>query len=115
MSQVPSLQKPRRGRCLRLSGIDWRTYSRLLHAFAEQPGVRLTYDRGELEIMSPLLEHDDDADFLGALVWAMAEELNSPLKPGGSTTMRRRKKQRGLESDHCYWIKNAYRMKGRRR
>ena len=43
-----------------------------LHVFAERPAVRLTYDRGSLEIMSPLYEHESDADFLGrseSLYW----------------------------------------------
>jgi Uma2 family endonuclease len=103
------------GRCLRLSDIDWRTYGRLLRIFAERPGVRLTYDRGELEIMSPLLEHDDESRFLGELVFVLTEELDMPLKRGGSTTLRRRRRQRGIEADECFWIANANRMAGRRR
>ena len=51
-----------------LTGADWRTYTRLLHAFAEYPSVRLTYDQGDLEIMSPLPEHESDADMLGRFV-----------------------------------------------
>jgi Uma2 family endonuclease len=100
--------------CLHLSGIDWQTYSRLLRAFAESPGVRLTYDRGEVEIMAPLLVHDD-ARFLGDLVFVLTEELGLPLKRGGSTTLRRRLKRRGIEADECFWIANAPRMAGRRR
>jgi Uma2 family endonuclease len=95
--------------------VDWQTYSRLLHAFAERPRIRLTYDRGELEIMSPLLEHDDDGRFLGDLVFVLTEELGLPLKRGGSVTMRRRKKKRGIEADESFWIANAHRMAGRRR
>ena len=101
--------------CLRLSGIDWRTYTRLLGVFAERPGIRLTYDRGELEIMSPSLEHDDEVWFLGRLVMVLTEELGLPLKSGGSTTLRRRLRQRGIEADACFWIANAHRMAGRRR
>jgi Uma2 family endonuclease len=90
-------------------------YSRLLRAFAERPGIRLTYDRGDLEIMSPLLEHDDDGRFLGDLVFVLTEELGLPLKRGGSTTLRRRLRRRGIEADECFWIANAHRMAGRRR
>jgi hypothetical protein len=50
MRRAPSVGQPPAGRCLRLSGVDWETYSRLLRAFAERPGIRLTYDRGELEM-----------------------------------------------------------------
>src|SRR5438874_13690325 len=104
MSQRLSVVNPAAGQSLLLSGVDWTTYTRLLRAFAERPAVRLTYDRGVLEIMSPLLRHDRPADFLGVLVRILAEELGLPIMGGGSTTLRRRKKQRGIEADRCYWL-----------
>src|SRR5438132_343667 len=114
MSPAPPKRRSVNRQYLRLSGIDWKTYSQLLRAFSERPAIRLTYDRGELEIMSPLLKHDDDARFLGRLVLVLTEELALPLKAGGSTTLRRRLKQRGIEADDCFWIANAHRMTGRR-
>lgn len=102
-------------RSLVLYSIDWRTYSRLILAFAEKPGVRLTYDRGELEIMAPLLVHEDDGRFLARAVMIMTEELGLPFHPGGSVTLRRRRRQRGIEADECFWIANAPLMAGRRR
>jgi Uma2 family endonuclease len=111
MSTVPA--RPVAGQRLLLEGVDWRTYSRLLHAFAERPAVRLTYDRGCLEIMSPLHEHESDADFLGCLVVALTEEMGLPRKAGGSTTLRRRR--RGLEPDRCYWIAHEAAVRGKRR
>src|SRR5438094_1236789 len=99
MSPITSVGTPPPGRCLRLSGIDWRTYTRLLWIFAERPGIRLAYDRGELEIMSPLLEHDDDSRFLSRLVMVLTEELGLPMKLGGDTTLRRRKRRHGIEAD----------------
>jgi Uma2 family endonuclease len=115
MSQAPAVGQPNTRDCLRLSGVGWRTYSRLLRVFAERPGYRLAYDRGELEIMSPSMEHDDDNRFLGRLVLVFTEELGLPLKHGGSTTLRRRLWRKGIEADECFWIANAHRMAGRRR
>ncbi len=115
MSPTRTLREPAERTSLRLSAVDWRTYSQLLRIFAERPGYRLTYDRGELEIMSPLLEHDKDGRFLGRLAVTLTEELGLPVIGGGSVTMRRRGKQRGLEPDDCFWIENAARMAGRRR
>jgi Uma2 family endonuclease len=103
------------GNCLRLSGVDWQEYTRLLRIFAERPGLRLTYDRGELEIMSPLLEHDKDGHVLFLLIHAASDELGLPLFSGGSTTIRRRKGHRGLEPDECVWLANAPRVMGKRR
>lgn len=98
-----------------LHGVDWRTYSRLLRVFAERPSVRLAYDRGDLEIMSPLHEHESDADLLGRMVVVLTEELGLPIKAGRSTTFRRAKKQRGIEPDNSYWIANEPRVRGKRR
>jgi Uma2 family endonuclease len=114
MSQA-SLCPPPTRQYLLLSGIDWRTYSRLLRIFAERPGIRLTYDRGELEIRSPRLDLDNDSRVLGGLVVALTQELGLPIKRGGSTTLRRSLRQRGIEADECFWISNAHRMAGRRR
>jgi Uma2 family endonuclease len=115
MSQAVRVRQPLAGGCLLLSGVDWKTYVQLSRIFAERPGIRLTYDRGQLEMMAPLLEHDDDGRFLGDLVFVLTEELGLPLKRGGSTTLRRRLQRRGIEADECFWIANAHRMAGRRR
>ena len=99
---------------LLLNGVDWRMYTRFLRLFAERPGYRLTYDRGKLEIMSPLPEHESGVTFLGRLAIALIEELGLPIKEGGSMTLRRRRRQRGLEPDRCYWIAHELAMRGKR-
>jgi Uma2 family endonuclease len=111
MSTVPAPPPVQR---LVLHDVDWRTYERLLRTFAERPAIRLTYDRGTLEIMSPLHEHESDARFLGRLVVTLTEELGLPVKAGGSTTFRRRRRRRGLEPDDSYWIASEPRVRGRR-
>jgi Uma2 family endonuclease len=98
-----------------LADVDWRTYTRLLHVLAERPSIRLAYDRGDLEIMTPLPEHESDADMLGRFVIVLTEELKLPIKSGRSTTYRRRRLRRGLEPDNSYWIANEPRVRGKRR
>src|SRR4051812_17915790 len=101
------------GQHLVLDDVDWRTYSQFLRIFSERPHIRLTYDRGRLEIMSPLLEHDWDTRFLGRLVVAVSEEIQVDIVSGGSTTLRRQLRRRGIEADECYWIASAARIYGR--
>jgi len=101
------------GQRLVLHGVDWRTYTRFLHLFSDRRAVRLTYDRGSLEIMTISHEHESYGWFLGRLAVTLTEELNLPLKGGGSTTFRRRRKKRGLEPDDCYWIANAALVRGK--
>ena len=87
----------------------------MLRAFAERPGFRLTYDRGTLEIMSPLHEHESDIALLSRFVVVLTEELGLPLKAGRSTTFRRRRMRRGLEPDHSWWIAHEPQVRGKRR
>jgi Uma2 family endonuclease len=98
-----------------LDTVDWRTYSRLLRALGDRPGVRLTYDRGRLEIMSPLPEHEHDAYLSGRFIDVLTEELGLPVVAGRSTTLRLRSKQRGLEPDNCYWIAHEAQVRGKKR
>lgn len=115
MSRVTSPIRVPKGQSVVLDNVDWPMYSHLLRVFADRPRVRLTYDRGSLEIMSPLLEHEDDGAALNLMVFLLTQELNLPHKQGGSVTMRRRRAERGLEADRCFWIANAPRMAGVRR
>src|SRR5262245_21577445 len=91
---------------------DWRTYTRFLRLFAERPAWRLTYDRGVLEILSPLKTHERGSTLLDRFVVVLTEELNLPIQAAGSTTLRRRKKEKGLEPDKCYWIANEPLVRG---
>jgi Uma2 family endonuclease len=86
--QLPTaVEKPQR---LTLYDVDWRTYSRLLRALDERPQLRLTYDRGTLEIMTITLKHERSASFLGRLAVTLTEELALPIMAGRTTTFRRR-------------------------
>lgn len=96
-----------------LHGISWTTYEALL-AELDNRHMKLTYDRGSLEIMSPSHSHENLSRLIGRLVAAFTEELQIAIKSGGSTTFRREAKKRGLEPDECYWIRNEARMRGKK-
>jgi Uma2 family endonuclease len=112
MGKTTGMKRRLPGGRLRLTYVPWQMYTRLLRVFEEQPSVRLTYDRGELEIMPPMLKHDDDSRFLGRLIVILTEEFGLPIHGGGSTTLRRRRKQKGLEPDDCFWIAHAPQLAG---
>ncbi len=95
-----------------LEDVSWEVYEALLKCWADRP-IRLTYDRGRLEIMSPLLRHERIGALIAQLIEAFTEERNIPRLTGGSTTFKKQAEQRGLEPDKCYWIQNERRMRGR--
>ena len=89
-----------------LKNISWKTYESLLNELAQQPGIRLTYDRGNLEIMTPSAPHEGSKKILGRFVESVTEELNIEIRSLGSLTCRREDLERGLEPDQCYYIEN---------
>jgi Uma2 family endonuclease len=89
-----------------LYGEPWSSYTRLLRMFEGRRRLRITYDRGALEIMTVSPPHEHAKQLLGRFIEVLTEELGLPLASYGNLTMRRRRRQRGLEPDQCYWIQN---------
>ena len=105
--------KTRRG--VVLHNVDWRAYQAIGRALADRPALRLTYDRGVLEIMTTSPEHERFKHFLGRLLDVWTEEFGVPIAGYGSMTFKRQKRLRGLEPDECYWIAHEAQMRGRDR
>ena len=97
-----------------LEDASWELYEKLLKDIGERP-IRVTYDDGRLEIMSPLPEHERPKEFLGRIIEMLSFELNRPVACLGSTTFRRRDKAKGLEPDKCYYFRDEAKMRGRKR
>ena len=89
-----------------LRNISWETFETLLKETGEDRGSRFAYDCGTLEIMTPLFEHENPKSNFGNFIVALAEELNIEIKSAGSTTLKRRIVNRGIEPDNCYYIQN---------
>jgi Uma2 family endonuclease len=98
-----------------LQNISWETFETLLRETGEDRGSRFAYDCGTLEIMTPLFEHENPKSNFGNLIVALAEELNIEIKSAGSTTLKRRIANRGIEPDNCYYIQNESAVRGRQK
>ena len=86
-----------------LYDVSWEAYEAILDAMGDRR-LRHTYDRGVLEIMSPLKRHDRAKRILGRMVEAAALELDIEIQSIGSTTLRKHPKEKGLEPDECYYV-----------
>lgn len=96
-----------------LQGIHWDTYQNLIRDLELQPGTRLTFDHGTLEITMPLPPHEHPKRLLGRFVEVMTEELEMEVRSLGSTTWSRQDLQQGLEPDECYYIQNELAVRGK--
>ncbi|MCY7390536.1 MAG: Uma2 family endonuclease [Leptolyngbyaceae cyanobacterium CAN_BIN12] len=86
-----------------LSGITWGQYE-TLRDLLEQPGLRMTYLEGWLELFMPSEKHENIKTTLARLLEQYAIEKNIRLYGYGSSTYRKEAKQRGLEPDECYYL-----------
>lgn len=98
---------------VQLSGISWQTYETLLAEIGDRQ-IRLTYNRGNLEIMVPSPEHERFKTIMGRFVETLAEELNVRIEPLGSTTFKCPELS-GAEPDECFYIQNISAVKGKKR
>ena len=98
---------------IHLSGISWKTYETLLEELSDRR-LRLTYNRGNLEIMAPYPEHELNKQVLGRFIETIAEELEVSIYPLGSTTFKQPELS-GAEPDKCFYIRNIAAVQGKRR
>ncbi|PSM50183.1 hypothetical protein C7Y66_05270 [Chroococcidiopsis sp. CCALA 051] len=96
-----------------LHNISWETFETLLKETGENRGSRFAYDRGTLEIMTPLFEHESYKSNLGNFIIALAEELNIEARSAGSTTLKRQVANRSIEPDCCFYIQNELAVRGK--
>ena len=96
-----------------LENISWQLFQMLLDAMGENRANRLTYDRGMLEIMTPLMPHEHYNRLIEAMIRILAEELNLNIKSVGSMTCNRQDLARGIEPDSSYYILNEPLMRGK--
>lgn len=98
-----------------LHNITWKTYRRLLDELADQSHIRMWYDRGELEIMSPQINHEFFKSSISNLGLAISLELGIEIANAGSTTLKLKKKERGAEPDVCFYIEHEALVRGKKR
>jgi Uma2 family endonuclease len=84
---------------------SWQQYVDLRDS-DEYRTIRMTFDRGELELMSPTRLHERVNFLIGHCIIAWVDAMRIPFQGCGSTTFRREDLQRGLEPDNCYYIEN---------
>lgn len=87
-----------------LHDVPWEQYEALLTVRGERAAPRMTYLRGELEFMSPSLDHDLIKTTIGRLLEAWTDLLGLDLQGFGSWTVRSKDAQRGAEADECYTL-----------
>jgi Uma2 family endonuclease len=100
------------GQRFRLRGIDWHAYRQIAEALTGHH-VRLTYDRGTLELMTISSLHGTFSRLLGRLITVLTEELNLAIRACGDMTCDREDLERGIEPDEAFYIQNVALIQGK--
>lgn len=93
-----------------LSGVSWQQLETLLEELGTSRTARLTYDRGKLEMMTPLEEHDRCARLIESLILVIADEMRVKVNSIGSVFLVRPDIGRGIQPDSCYYIDESVRL-----
>jgi Uma2 family endonuclease len=101
------------GATLVIHEFDWVDYERLVDALGEHSHLRVSYDCGRLEILSPSSPHEEYARLLDLAVFVFCEVFGLNLRSFGGTTWKRRALAAGLEADACYYTKSAELIRGK--
>ncbi|NEX17908.1 MAG: hypothetical protein C1943_15125 [Halochromatium sp.] len=102
------------GQSVLLETVDWASFEAFLEQMGDRPGMRLAYDAEVLELMTPLLEHEDDKEIIGDLIRALLEMLDIEFRSIGSTTLRSPAVAKGVEPDQCFYIAHEAAIRGKR-
>ncbi len=91
-----------------LENISWQTFKTMLAEMEQGRSYRLAYYNNMLEIMTPLMPHENSNRLIEVFVGVLCEELGLEIKRAGSLTLTRDDVERGGEPDSSYYIQNEF-------
>ncbi len=89
-----------------LQNISWETFKTMLAEMGDERKSRISYNNGIVEIMTPLMPHENSNRLIEAFVGVLCEELDLEVKSTGSLTLTRDDLEKGGEPDSSYYIQN---------
>jgi Uma2 family endonuclease len=87
-----------------LPSVSWSEFETLLKELGSNRTTRLTYDRGQLEMMTPLPEHDRCNRLIESLVMVLVDELRLSIEPMLPIFLKAGDRQRAAELDAGYYL-----------
>jgi Uma2 family endonuclease len=88
-------------------GISWNDYEELLDAVGEGSSLRICYDEGTLQVMSPSSKHEHVAKLIERLVDLLSIRQRTKVLFYGSATLKKQSEKKGAEPDACFYVQTA--------
>ncbi len=90
-----------------ISDVTWDDYESLVEQLSENRNRRVAFDGKDIEMMTLGPFHERQKSLLDWFIMIVAGELKIERQPMGSTTWKRKKLKRAIESDVCYYFDPA--------
>lgn len=90
-----------------IADVTWEYYENFVDAIAEGENLRVAFDGKDIEVMTLGPFHESLGGIVAVFIATIATELGVEHQPVGSTTWKRKKVKRGVESDLCYYFDPA--------
>jgi Uma2 family endonuclease len=87
--------------------VSWEEYEELIEAVGDASGLRISYDSGRLQIMTLSQRHERYSTLIGRIVGQLSLLLRIKVLFYGSVTIKKQRKQKGVEPDACFYVQNA--------
>ncbi len=87
--------------------VTWDDYESLVEQIGESRNCRVAFDGNDIEMMTSGPFHQRLKSLLDWFIMTVAGELKIERQPMGSTTWKRKKLKRAIESDLCYYFDPA--------
>jgi Uma2 family endonuclease len=95
-----------------LRGMSWEEYEQLLVGF-QHTRLRISYDRGDVEIMIRFSENELGAHVIDLMIFVLSAALSANVCGMRHLTLRRRDRRSGVDPDQCYWCRHERLMRGK--
>ena len=90
-----------------LHDVSWAEYEYLLEKVGEASGLRISYHKEELQVMTLSTTHENYSRLLQMFIGLLAVNLRVRIISFGSATMKKDKKLSGAEPDCCFYVQSA--------
>jgi Uma2 family endonuclease len=98
---------------LALDGLSWEEYEQISEELAQRPSIRITYDRGRLEVVTTSSPHERWKEFIQDLVSTFCQERAIAMESCGGFTQKRKRDKKATEADTCFYLANAREVIGK--
>jgi Uma2 family endonuclease len=107
ISYVEVIDKLPADSSLGLRHVPWDEYEALLEAVGEAKHLRISYDDGNLQIMTLSSEHENYQYRINDLVRLVSLRRRIKVLCFGSSTIKVEERGEGFEPDLCYYVRTA--------